>query len=97
MEQKSKHIPLRRCIGCMQSKPKAELLRMVMGSSEPKSDKNGDADGRGCYICLSQECIDKAVKKKAFYRAFKNLGLRENAEKSIEALIEECRGICKGN
>ncbi len=58
-----KHVPLRTCIGCRSPRPKKELLRIVRtpeGSVE--IDQTGKRSGRGAYICLSEECLEKAVK-----------------------------------
>ena len=70
MEQKKK-IPLRQCVGCSERKPKGELLRVVRTpEGEIVLDKTGRKNGRGSYICKNTACFDKALKKKAFERAF---------------------------
>ena len=69
---KEKKIPLRMCTGCGEMKPKSELVRLVRSpEGEISYDPTGRKNGRGSYICKSVECFDKAVKKKAFERAFK--------------------------
>lgn len=66
-----KKIPMRRCLGCMESKPKKELIRVVRSSEgELSIDFTGKKNGRGAYICKSRECFQKAVKSKRFERAF---------------------------
>lgn len=35
-------------------------------------DATGKKNGRGAYICLSQECLAKAMKSKGLERSFKN-------------------------
>ncbi len=60
-------IPLRRCIGCNESKPKEELDRYVYRPMENLYyyDPTGRAPGRGTYLCKdSEECMKKAVKRK---------------------------------
>ncbi len=70
---KNKKIPLRKCLGCNEMKPKKELLRVVHNSEGMVSvDTTGKAHGRGAYICNSKECFDKAKNLKAFNRAFKS-------------------------
>ena len=54
-----KKLPMRRCIGCMQSKPKEELIRIL-------------PTGRGAYVCKDEKCLEKALKKNAVFR---NLGV----------------------
>ncbi len=63
--------PMRRCMGCMESKPKDELIRIALYQGELNLDLKGDAKGRGAYVCNSGECFDKAIKKKAFGRTLK--------------------------
>ena len=64
---KNRAIPLRRCMGGNQSKPKEELDRYVVRPMEKiyLYDESGKAPGRGAYICKgSEECLKKAVKRK---------------------------------
>lgn len=61
--QKNK-VPMRRCIGCMESKPKKELVRIVASTDgELRLDPSGKANGRGAYLCLNTDCIAKAKRK----------------------------------
>lgn len=65
-----KKIPLRRCIGCMESKPKKELVRVVRSPEGIISvDLTGKKSGRGAYICSSTECLQKAQKGKRIERS----------------------------
>ena len=60
-----KSIPLRTCMGCNEKKPKKELVRIVKNKEgEIFIDKTGKAEGRGAYICDSEECLEKIVKSK---------------------------------
>ena len=64
--------PQRKCIGCNESKPKKELIRIVKTpEGEMLLDKTGRANGRGAYICNDPECLQKAIKTKGLNRAFK--------------------------
>lgn len=79
---KQKKIPLRKCLGCGEMKPKAELVRVVKApSSKDYSDETavqgkisldltGKAPGRGAYVCKSVKCLEKAIKAKRLERAF---------------------------
>ena len=61
----SKHIPMRRCIGCNQSKPKSDLLRIVKISSDNDIKiiiDNKKTQGRGTYICKNLDCLKSAKK-----------------------------------
>ena len=60
---KNKKIPLRMCTGCMEMKPKKELIRIVKSpEGEVSVDLTGKKSGRGAYICKSVKCLKKAVK-----------------------------------
>lgn len=66
---KVKKIPMRMCTGCMQMKPKKELIRVVKSpEGEVSVDLTGKKSGRGAYICKSTECLEKAVKAKRLGR-----------------------------
>ena len=62
MEQKKK-IPLRQCVGCSERKPKGELIRVVRTpEGDIVLDNTGRKNGRGCYVCPSVKCFNKARK-----------------------------------
>lgn len=83
---KTKRIPLRKCLGCNEMRPKKELLRVVHNSQGITSvDTSGRAHGRGAYICNSKQCFENAKKMKAFNRAFK----ANVPEEIYDDLIEE--------
>ncbi|WP_053957394.1 RNase P modulator RnpM [Inediibacterium massiliense] len=83
---KVKKIPLRQCIGCMISKPKKELIRVVKSKDgEINLDKTGKAAGRGAYVCNDIECLKKMHKKKALNKAFE----QEVDNEIYERLYEE--------
>ena len=66
-----KKIPARQCIGCMTSRPKKELVRVVRApSGEISIDPVGKKPGRGAYVCHDVECLKKARKSRALERAF---------------------------
>ncbi len=71
IEMKTRKIPLRKCLGCNEMKPKKELIRVVRNQEGIISiDLKGKAPGRGAYICPQTQCFEKAKKTKAFHRAF---------------------------
>jgi predicted RNA-binding protein YlxR (DUF448 family) len=82
---KTKKVPMRRCVGCMESKQKRELIRIVASDAGPRIDPTGKANGRGVYLCPNTECFTKARKKKAIGR-----GLQiEVGEQELENLFKE--------
>lgn len=80
-----KKIPQRTCIGCMQSKNKKELLRIVkQNNGKIFVDKTGKANGRGAYICNSVDCLEKAIKLKRLEKKFET--------KIDDEIYEDLRG-----
>lgn len=66
-----KRIPLRKCIGCNEQKPKKELLRVVRSpEGEISLDETGKKAGRGAYLCRDKACLTKARKAKRLERTF---------------------------
>ena len=65
-------IPMRKCVGCGEMKPKKELLRILRTEDEGfVLDTTGKKNGRGAYICYSRDCFQEAVKNKGLERSFK--------------------------
>jgi len=79
---KKKKVPLRKCSGCGEMKPKQELVRVVRAPSvtdeegvvlrqgEISLDLTGKKSGRGAYVCKNLECLQTARKARRFERAF---------------------------
>lgn len=68
----AKQIPLRQCIGCRQMKAKSDLVRIIKTpDNQICLDKTGKMNGRGAYICLDNDCYNKAVKSKGIERSLK--------------------------
>ena len=68
--QKMSKVPERRCLGCMKSFPKKDLIRFVKSDEGICMDLDQKKDGRGFYLCRNESCLNKAIKKRAFERAF---------------------------
>lgn len=65
-------IPMRKCVGCGEMKPKKELLRVLRTEDDGfVLDTTGKKNGRGAYICYSRDCFQRAVKNKGLERSFK--------------------------
>ena len=87
MQAKKK--PTRTCMSCKKKKKKQDLLRIVRtvdGNIEP--DLTGKKNGRGAYICKSEECLNRVIKSKRLERVL---------EKEIsESIYESIRGVIIG-
>ncbi len=67
----TRRIPMRKCTGCNEMKPKKELVRVVRSpEGEVSLDLTGKKPGRGAYVCRNLECLKKARKAKRFENAF---------------------------
>lgn len=87
MRLKNKKIPMRRCVGCMESKPKNSLVRIACYEGNLSVDPSGKAKGRGVYLCPSQECMEKARKRRALQRSFDVEISQERLEEIFEELM----------
>ncbi|NLM69956.1 MAG: YlxR family protein [Firmicutes bacterium] len=80
-----KHVPMRTCVGCRESRPKKELIRIVRTpESEVEIDLTGKKSGRGAYLCPSKECLAKAVKTAQLERSL-NISISDE----IKVLLEQ--------
>lgn len=84
---KNKKIPMRRCAGCMESKPKSSLVRIACYEGELSVDPSGKAKGRGVYLCPKRECMEKARKRRALQRSFDVEIPQERLEEIFEELM----------
>ncbi|HKM18134.1 MAG: YlxR family protein [Firmicutes bacterium] len=82
---KRKHVPIRTCVGCRQSKPKKELIRVVRTPQlEIAIDHTGKKSGRGAYLCPSKECLSKALQGRQLERA-----LQTTISEEIKVMLEQ--------
>lgn len=83
---KVKKIPQRKCLGCNEMKDKKSLVRIVRSpEGEIGLDLTGRKNGRGAYVCPSEECITKAVKEKRLERALE----KQISEEVYKQLLED--------
>ena len=93
MMSKAKHVPMRKCVGCRQLKPKSEMIRIVKSPEDVLSmDVVGKKSGRGAYVCKDPHCLSQAVKGKGFERSLKNRldsDIYTNLEQEIHRSADE--------
>lgn len=83
-----KRVPLRKCTGCNEMKPKGELVRVVKDTNgNVELDLTGKKNGRGAYVCKNSKCLVAARKAKRFERAFS----MKIPEEIYDSLEEEMR------
>jgi predicted RNA-binding protein YlxR (DUF448 family) len=89
---KTKRVPLRKCIGCQEMKPKRELLRIVKSVDNViHIDETGKMPGRGAYVCRGMECYQKALKGKRIQKAFQ-VPVSKDLYNEIKKYMEDVNG-----
>ncbi|MFG2981054.1 YlxR family protein [Streptomyces sp. NPDC048258] len=72
--------PERTCVGCRERAAKSDLLRIVAIEDECVPDPRGTLPGRGAYVHPAVVCLDQAVRRRAFPRAFRSAGALDTTE-----------------
>ncbi|BBB00524.1 hypothetical protein RVR_10530 [Actinacidiphila reveromycinica] len=72
--------PERTCIGCRQRAAKSDLLRVAVSGGACVPDLRGTLPGRGAYLHPALACLDLAVRRRAFARAFRGPVAPDTAE-----------------
>ena len=87
-----KKVPMRQCTGCGEMKNKKEMMRVLRTpEGETVLDKTGKKNGRGAYLCISKECLQKARKNKGLERSFK-MSIPNEVYDSLEKEFDEENG-----
>jgi hypothetical protein len=93
-----KRTPERTCVGCGRKSYKNELVRIVLVNKDASGDmagialdSEGSMKGRGAYLCRNIVCLEQAVKKKAFNRAFKQAIGQELLEELKDRFTKEVK------
>lgn len=92
-----KKIPMRMCLGCGTRQPKRELVRIVKTPEDGKIllDPTGRQNGRGCYVCRKQECMDLIIRKKKLSRSL-DTDIDQGTIERLAAEFRELPGINGG-
>lgn len=84
--------PLRTCVGCRNSAPRQALLRFVRAPDGAVAfDVRAALPGRGAWTCPNPSCVERAITRGGFRRAFEQPLLVEE-----EALLEEVQRVLLG-
>jgi predicted RNA-binding protein YlxR (DUF448 family) len=79
-----KHVPLRSCIACRETKPKRELVRVVQVDGDKiEVDRTGKKNGRGAYFCPAVECWELGQKRRALNHSLSMAVTPENWEQLL--------------
>ena len=66
-------------MGCRERAAKSDLLRIVVVEDACVPDRRGTLPGRGAYVHPALVCLDLAVRRRAFPRAFRGPGPLDTA------------------
>ena len=77
----------RTCIVCRKKDKQENLDRIVLNKNgELLAGSSKKLDGRGAYVCKTNECRDKLLKTRALNRAFKQNFSEEKYQQIINIL-----------
>ncbi|QMU97911.1 YlxR family protein [Microbacterium esteraromaticum] len=63
--------PVRTCVGCRGRASRTALIRVVAQNDRLVIDERAALPGRGAWLHPSPECLDTALRRKAFARALR--------------------------
>ncbi|MFH8250924.1 YlxR family protein [Microbacterium sp. B2969] len=66
--------PVRTCVGCRTRASRSTLLRVVVIDSVLVADERAVMPGRGAWVHETPECVDAAMRRRAFVRALRVSG-----------------------
>lgn len=85
--KKQKHVPLRTCISCRETKSKRELLRVVRTpDGHVTIDATGKKSGQGAYLCARRSCWENAIKKHRLEQEFE-VAISDEDRAELDAYI----------
>ncbi|WP_396655376.1 YlxR family protein [Microbacterium sp.] len=67
-------VPVRTCVGCRVRAPRSALLRVVAVDSAVVIDEHARLPGRGAWLHDTPECMEAALRRRAFTRALRASG-----------------------
>ena len=84
--------PVRTCVGCGGKAGRRQLVRLRIEGERVVIDRDRKAGGRGAWLHDAGSCLEQAIRRRAFARAFRgkaasidrsslNVGLTGNARK----------------
>jgi predicted RNA-binding protein YlxR (DUF448 family) len=82
--------PVRTCVGCRARAPRSSLLRVVSIDSVLVIDERAVMPGRGAWVHETLECVDTAIRRRAFVRALRVSGALDT--QTIEQHLQQTKG-----
>ncbi|MEW1961495.1 YlxR family protein [Microbacterium sp. NPDC077644] len=88
--------PVRTCVGCRMRASRSALLRVVASQNVLIFDERAVMPGRGAWVHPTQECLDGAMRRRAFARALRVSASIGFPEAAVSQTIEKHRQRNKG-
>ena len=82
--------PVRTCVGCRTRAPRSALLRVVSIDSVLVLDERASMPGRGAWVHRTPECMDAALRRRAFVRALRVSGPLDT--QTIDQYLQRTKG-----
>jgi len=82
--------PERTCIGCGAKAARGELVRLRLADGGVEVDREGRG-GRGAWLHPEAGCIGKAIRRRAFARAFRSDGAAVDEGRLLAQLTGNAR------
>ena len=87
-----KKIPMRKCTGCGEMKPKKEMIRVIVTPEDNvELDATGRKNGRGAYICINGNCLKEARRHKGLEKSLKK-AIPEQVYDALEKELVQLEG-----
>ncbi|MCV7124369.1 YlxR family protein [Mycobacterium lacus] len=85
--------PVRTCVGCRRRELAVDLLRVVAvsignGNYAVIVDTGGSLPGRGAWLHPTRQCVQRAIRRRAFTRALRIAGAPDTS-----AVVEHIGGL----
>lgn len=93
-----RQLPQRTCLGCRQTFDQSALLRYVRSpQGAVVADFRHRLPGRGAYTCWARTCIEQAVRRRQFERAFRQpcngLEVDQLLGETVRMLLDRLLGL----
>ncbi len=66
--------PVRTCVACRARAPRSALVRVVVRDGALVADEKAILAGRGAWVHDTDECVETAIRRRAFGRALRVSG-----------------------
>jgi len=88
----SGHGAKRTCLGCRQVRDQGLLVRFVLSpDGELLADYRRRLPGRGAYTCIDRGCVEAAVSRRQFDRAFKGRNRTVDGQTLVDRVADQIR------